>query len=66
MALILAAAAVLVVGVIAGIVVLARRGSARGDLRAEGTHRAVREFERAFHDSRTVHNAAAMGDGYHR
>jgi uncharacterized membrane protein len=66
MVLILVAAAVLLVGVIAGAVVLARRSPTRDDLRAEAAHGAVRQYERAFHDARTVHNSAAMGDGFHR
>ncbi|MFI0898100.1 hypothetical protein [Streptomyces sp. NPDC020983] len=65
MVLILAAAVVLL-GLIACTVTLARRGSARGDLRAEAGHRAAAVHQRAFHDARTVHNAAAMGDTYHR
>lgn len=65
MILVFAAAAV-VLALAACVVTLARRGSARGDLRAEAGHRAEAVHQRAFHDARTVHNAAAMGDGYHR
>lgn len=54
------AAAAAVLALAACVVTLARRGSARGDLRAEAVH------QRAFHDASTVHDAAAMGDGYHR
>ncbi|CAG6398761.1 hypothetical protein NMG29_30130 [Streptomyces cocklensis] len=66
MVLVLVAAAVLLAGVIAGTVVVARRSSTPGDLRAEAAHSAVRQYERAFYDARTVHNSAAMGDGFHR
>ncbi|WP_333769204.1 hypothetical protein [Streptomyces sp. IBSBF 2435] len=63
MAVVFAALAVLVVAVVAGVIVLRRRG--RGRTR-DRQHRAARDAERALHDARTVHNAAAMGDGYHR
>lgn len=65
MILILAAAAFLL-ALIACVVTLVRRGSARGELRGEAAHRAEAVYQRAFHDARTVHNAAAMGDSYHR
>ncbi|MFI0723460.1 hypothetical protein [Streptomyces sp. NPDC021224] len=65
MTMILAAAAVLI-ALVACVVTLVRRSSTRGDLRSEALHRAEAEHQRSFHDARTVHNAAAMGDGYHR
>ncbi|WP_031522203.1 hypothetical protein [Streptomyces sp. NRRL F-5123] len=65
MILIFAAAAIFL-ALIACVVTLVRRGSTRGAPRAEAAHRAEAEYQRAFNDARTVHNAAAMGDGYHR
>ncbi|WP_329173369.1 hypothetical protein [Streptomyces sp. NBC_01477] len=67
MTVVFAALAVLVVAVVAGVIVLRRRGSAAGvDATGDRQHRVARDAERALHDARTVHNAAAMGDGYHR
>jgi hypothetical protein len=59
--------AVLFVAVVAGVLVLVRRGSGQSvEAVGDGRHRSMRDYERAVHDARTVHNAAAMGDQYHR